>query len=148
MGLKSETVSGGGASDHVESLEFRGDGNKIIIPCSDIDKEFESAIQKYWGAIEDLSHRILDVAAAALNMPKDYFKKFYNPIQMDLRIANYPCVTDHIDIPEETMGYGAHTDYTGFTVLKADYEVQVRALIHFAIFLLVLLLLYFIPLKA
>ncbi|EGD74039.1 hypothetical protein PTSG_05733 [Salpingoeca rosetta] len=123
-GLKSETVSVNGVSDHVESVEFRGNGNEMVVPCEGWNQDFMDAVKAYWGQVEGLSMRILKVAAAALEVPENFFDEFYNPIQMDLRLANYPCVKDRVEIPDATMGYGAHTDYTGFTVLKADYEVQ------------------------
>mmetsp|Transcript_3925 Transcript_3925/g.6157 ORF Transcript_3925/g.6157 Transcript_3925/m.6157 type:complete len:334 (-) Transcript_3925:31-1032(-) len=91
----------------------------------------------YLGCVQALLHRLHDISANALELEeRDYFRKYYDPSHPDaqgcdepsyaLRLAYYPpqlcsatsCLgNDPTDIRPR---YGAHTDYMGYTILRAD----------------------------
>ena len=58
-----------------------------------------------------------------LGLPKDYFTPFFTKPDNSLRLAYYPA-QDKEKPSANQMRYGAHTDYTGFTILKQDDEVE------------------------
>lgn len=110
-------------ADLVESFEVRGDGNVMDLPKK-VPEDMIKCMRPYWASVEKLSLDLLRLSEIALGLEAGFFNGMYNPIQMDTRLAYYPVV----DGPpkERQLGYGAHTDYTGFTVLRAQEGTKVR----------------------
>ena len=60
------------------------------------------------------------VTAAALGLKEDYFAPFYAPsAKCSLRLAYYPPLST-TQQTSSAVRYGAHTDYTGYTILCQD----------------------------
>src|SRR5260221_9066208 len=58
------------------------------------------------------------MSAPALDLPDGYFDRYYDRMATTLRLVQYP---DHEGDPlPGQLRYGAHTDYTGFTILRQD----------------------------
>eukprot|EP00123_Amoebidium_parasiticum_P021061 comp60925_c0_seq1/m.47878 comp60925_c0_seq1/g.47878 ORF comp60925_c0_seq1/g.47878 comp60925_c0_seq1/m.47878 type:complete len:314 (-) comp60925_c0_seq1:562-1503(-) len=105
--------------DVVENMVFNSAGDeRDAVP--EEPPQFRSAVQEYWRAMQDLLQLLLEISAQALSLPRDHFTPSYGPTacKCNLRLAHYP--------PQQTppapgqLRYGAHTDYTGFTILRQD----------------------------
>lgn len=108
--------------DLVESYEIRGKGDIMDLPDK-IPETMIKRMQPYWEHVRDLSVQLLRLSEMALGLDKGHLDAIYKPIQMDTRLAYYP-VVDGV-APKRQFGYGAHTDYTGFTVLRAQEGIKV-----------------------
>jgi isopenicillin N synthase-like dioxygenase len=97
--------------DNVESLIFINSG---AIPDKTPDS-MKSIVPLYWSHMLALMNNINRLSAVSLNLPPDYFTQFYNPGECALRLAHYPPTSQ-----QAGAVYGAHTDYTGFTLLRQD----------------------------
>ena len=64
----------------------------------------------------------MEISEEALGLPKGYFSPFFTPPGNAFRLAYYPA-QDKKKPADKQMRFGAHTDYTGFTLLKQDDEV-------------------------
>ena len=105
-------------ADPVESFvcKFRSDddGSKMKLP-----QEFESVAAKYDAEMRRVLECLNRISEVALNLPEGYLTKFYEPEPNCYLVAKYypPSLTSGI---ESETRYGAHTDYTGYTILKQD----------------------------
>lgn len=78
--------------------------------------------------LEGLLHRLHEISSEALGLPTDYFRPFYDSAHPHavasghagyaMRLAHYPPQAAPT-LPQQYR-YGAHRDYGGFTILKAD----------------------------
>jgi isopenicillin N synthase-like dioxygenase len=89
--------------------------------------EFRAAMEAYYSAVTELSHRLLGAFARGLALPDDYFRSFFRKPLTQLRLLHYPPRP-----PESTAeGVEAHTDTGAFTILLQDevggLEVRNRA---------------------
>ena len=68
--------------------------------------------------------QLMALSAAALSLPEGYFDPFYaaGRAEMHLRLAHYPPMA--APVAPGQLRYGAHTDYTGFTILLQDTAVS------------------------
>ena len=100
-----------------------------------------AAARRYWEAMEDLlARRVLPISAEALGLPASFFDTFYaceggRTGANALRLAHYPTAGAGEGAGEAHAGkkagktnkgglsYGEHTDYQGFTLLRADPRV-------------------------
>ncbi len=86
--------------------------------------EFRRDAYRYFKEILALGHRLFELFALGLGMPKDYFEPFITKPMAQLRLIHYPSTKS-----EEAMGIGPHTDYEPFTILwqnAAGLQVQNR----------------------
>jgi isopenicillin N synthase-like dioxygenase len=97
--------------DNVESLVFI---NSQALPGKTPDS-MTNIVPLYWSHMLTLMMRIMSLSAVALNLPPDYFNQYFNPGDCALRLAHYPGTSKLAG-----ANYGAHTDYTGFTLLRQD----------------------------
>jgi isopenicillin N synthase-like dioxygenase len=75
-------------------------------------------VRRYVAAAEGLAATLYSLAALALDLPESYFTPYFSGHANTLRLVNYP---DQPDEPEAgQLRYGAHHDYGGLTVLRAD----------------------------
>ncbi len=81
--------------------------------------EFRRDAYRYFQEILILGHRLFELFALGLGMPKDYFEPFITKPMAQLRLIHYP-VMDQSTGTEEAMGIGPHTDYEPFTILWQD----------------------------
>jgi len=79
---------------------------------------FRARLTEYFEQVYGLGQTLMRLSAPALDLPEDYFDSYYDRMASSLRLVHYP------DQPEEPLPgqlrYGAHTDYTGFTILRQD----------------------------
>ena len=99
--------------------------------------EFKEAVQKLWRGLEQLLRKIMVISAKALQLPLSstcsirsdssdvdeeeyYFDQFYQPGANFLRLAHYvdnDSNSESAPSDKESLRYGEHTDYQGFTLL-------------------------------
>ena len=109
--------------DPVESFVFKNGGHPPDLQPEN-PMTFVPAVKTYWKEMEKLlAERILPISAISLGLPKNYFNNFYHCEggrlgNNSLRLAFYPSVDK--DTNKCVTRYGAHTDYMGFTLLRAD----------------------------
>lgn len=125
QGMESVARSTGAGSegtppDLVENYVFRQSGGD---PGAD-SPAFAVAGPAYFAQMRLLCGRMMELSAAALGLPADFFEDTYGGGrgEMHLRLAHYPPVLSPADPGQ--LRYGAHTDYTGFTILRQDDEVS------------------------
>lgn len=82
---------------------------------------FRSAWIAYFQAMETLAADILQLFAAALGLPEDYFVPFHTHHISALRGINYPGSTSELR-PGQWRA-GEHSDYGSLTILKPDPDV-------------------------
>ena len=76
---------------------------------------FRNAWEDYYATMERLASRIMNVFAAALNLPDDFFEDFIDQPISALRALNYP---EQLASPMSgQLRAGAHTDYGSLTIL-------------------------------
>jgi len=75
-------------------------------------------VEGYFNQVHHLAKTLMEISALALELPDGYFGPYYDRMISLLRLVRYP------DQPVEPLPgqlrYGAHTDYTGFTILRQD----------------------------
>lgn len=81
--------------------------------------EFQSAVEDYYSAMEDLASRLLRLFAIALELPPSWFENKFDRHQSALRLLNYPNLNDRLEPAPGQLRAGAHTDYGALTILKS-----------------------------
>ena len=76
------------------------------------------AWETYFGAMADLSGRLLSIMAVGLGLPDDHFEPFLDHHSSAMRAINYP----ELDAPPQQgqLRAGAHTDYGTLSILRYD----------------------------
>lgn len=78
----------------------------------------QALVIDYHRSVYRLGQQLMDLSAAALDLPERFFTPYFDRMATHLRLVHYP------DQPREPLPgqlrYGAHTDYTGFTILRQD----------------------------
>jgi len=92
--------------------------------------DFAAAWIEYYEAMERLGAMIMQLFAAALDLPTDYFHRFHTRHISALRANHYPASTDKL-LPNQNRA-GAHSEYGSVTILKPDplvggLEIQLRS---------------------
>ena len=100
-----------------DKLEFHYGAN--IWPES--PQGFRDALSAYMLETQALGDRVLQLFAAALSLPQNYFAESHSDAMCALRCLNYPAV-DEAPL-ENQRGAGVHADYGSITILKSDPEV-------------------------
>lgn len=109
-----------------------------------------NSFKNYMKSVEEILHKLHEISTLALNInEKDYFRPYYDPNHSQpkgktfpgyaLRLAYYPQqinkntgykIESESPENEKQFRYGPHTDYLGFTILRADtndweeYEIE------------------------
>jgi isopenicillin N synthase-like dioxygenase len=112
------------AADLVENIVFSHggrEGEEPVMP--DRPAELRPGVQAYWEHMRALLLSLMRLSAAALTLDGGYFGEAYARPKLHLRLAHYPALPAAPDERPEGERYGAHTDYTGFTVLRQDPAV-------------------------
>lgn len=78
--------------------------------------EIQSLALHYYTEVRRLLDCLLRISEVALNLPKDFFSPYYDRPQCYVASKFYP---RNVECPSGFL-YGAHTDYTGYTILKPD----------------------------
>ena len=82
---------------------------------------FRGAWVDYYHSMEQLGADVMQLFAAALDLPNDYFARFHTHHISALRANHYPSVTD-ASLPDQRRA-GAHSDYGSVTILRPDPDV-------------------------
>ena len=123
------TGDGGAPPDLVENFVFshRGDPGLESVPVPAEPPQFQGAVEGYWDAMVALLHALMRLSATALSLPADHFERCFAQPVTHLRLGYYaaipPAMPEAEAAAEGAMRYGAHTDYTGFTILRQDPSV-------------------------
>ena len=117
----------GAPPDLVENFVFshRGDPALESVPVPAEPPQLQGAVEQYWDAMVALLHTLMRLSATALSLPDDHFEQCFAQPVTHLRLGYYAAIPA---VPEAAaadgaMRYGAHTDYTGFTILRQDPAV-------------------------
>lgn len=76
------------------------------------------AWEAYFGAMENLSSRLMSIFARALDLPAEFFADKVDRSPSALRAINYP--EQQLPIEEGALRAGAHTDYGTVTILRQE----------------------------
>jgi isopenicillin N synthase-like dioxygenase len=79
---------------------------------------FRARLTEYFEQVYALGQTLMRLSAPALDLPENYFDGYYNRMASSLRLVHYPDQAEE-PLPGQ-LRYGAHTDYTGFTILRQD----------------------------
>lgn len=112
-------------ADIVENLvfSFGGDRTKESVMPSE-PAQLEPAVQAYWEQMERLLRSLMELSASALGLKATHFSDVFRTPKCNLRLAYYPAMAAEAEKRPEGLRYGAHTDYTGFTILRQDTNVS------------------------
>lgn len=125
---RSTGAGAGAGADPVESLTFSYGGDADAEPVAPPSPpELMPAVRAYWAAARAVLELVLAISAAALSLPDGHFDETYSrEAKCNLKLAWYPAEAGacaSFSASSATMRYGAHTDYTGFTILRQDPSV-------------------------
>lgn len=123
---EGEEVFAGGTHDVKEAYDSSRDlpdddpdylaGNPLLGPNQWPDLPgFKEAVTRYYQATFELGRVLLRGFALALGEPADLFMPYLKRPPSQLRLIHYPYDTSPVDRP----GFGAHTDYEFFTMLRS-----------------------------
>jgi isopenicillin N synthase-like dioxygenase len=133
--LRSETVGrghdAGALPDLCESLTFANPRFDASAPDTALDArlyranlwphdmpEFRETVEAYIAAGRALALTLMRLSAVALDLPAEYFAPYFDRMELNLRCVLYP---DQAEAPPaNTLRYGPHTDFSGFTILRPD----------------------------
>eukprot|EP00667_Euglena_gracilis_P015481 EG_transcript_16113 len=120
-GVEAVARSKGGqaAPDPVESFVFKSETDAAAY--APLGPEFAAAVRAYWAEMRRLLLDVLRLSACALGLEPDFFLPSHTPGDLTLRLAHYSAVPSGATGDRGVrLRYGAHTDYTGFTLLFTD----------------------------
>lgn len=83
-----------------------------------VPERFQPRLAEYFDQVYALGKTLMRLSAPALDLPQDYFDRYYDRMASSLRLVHYPDQATE-PLPGQ-LRYGAHTDYTGFTLLRQD----------------------------
>jgi isopenicillin N synthase-like dioxygenase len=107
-------------ADPVESLSFHHGGTSPDVAPSH-PEGLQRTVQEYCVAMRTLLAQLMRISACALLLPPDFFEESFVQPGVFLRLASYPPPAE--PTPYAAERYGAHTDYTGFTILWPDPQI-------------------------
>ena len=118
------SLAQGGHDDPLEGYTFhrpRDGWLHLDDPALDHPPEIASVAARYGHALEEVSHTLHRLSAAALQLPPDYFDTPAGTSPASLLVlSHYPPLSDVWARDAEKPRYRAHSDYTGFTLLLQD----------------------------
>ena len=111
LGLEDNKAA---APDPVESYTCRLP-SEWVTSLPPLAKEVAVPAAEYYKQMRRLVDCLKTMSTAALGLSPDYFEPFYTPEPECYLVAkSYP------PAPQGRLRFGAHTDYTGYTILKQD----------------------------
>jgi len=90
-------------------------------PSAELLPNFQPTIESYFSQVFELGLTLLRAFAVSLELPLDYFEKYYKgevPPMPILRLLRYPPQPENA--PSGVMGCGPHSDYGFVTILFQD----------------------------
>lgn len=88
-----------------------------ILP--DQPPQFSESIRQYYGCMESLTRKLLQIFAGALAVEQNFFVEFFDKHTSVMRIINYPD-QGGMNVESDQTRSGAHTDYGALTILLAE----------------------------
>lgn len=110
--------------DNVESMIFLGREDDVVP-----DEGYREVMQRYREELRRLLLTTMSLTAVSLDLPMNYFDKYFimdkqKENEMSLRLAYYPPFEKGAEPLPRQLRYGEHTDYTGFTLLWQDHNID------------------------
>jgi len=102
---------------------------------SELPPTIHDPVLGYCDQMRRLLAEIMRLSALCLELDEGYFEQFFKRAELSLRLAYYPpqedgsvppegeiivCIKSVFHLIPGQLRYGAHTDYTGFTLLRQD----------------------------
>jgi isopenicillin N synthase-like dioxygenase len=118
QGIEVERLDPGNAPDLKESFTMRNALAENVLAGRWPDESFRrAALGLYEGSL-GAAYRLLEVLAAGLSLPAQFFVQRHRGENVTLRFLHYPA---NLPVRSETqLGAGAHTDYGSITLLFQD----------------------------
>jgi len=110
--------------DLLENLVFSHGGDPSLEPAMPSHPpSLQPAVHNFSTHARTVLSLLLRLSASALGLEEDYFSSLYDQrAACNLKLSWYPAVPDTGGDGRQPR-YGAHTDYTGFTLLRQDPAV-------------------------
>ena len=77
---------------------------------------FRENVLEYFDAVWGLGMRVLDLWAASLDLPQDYFLPFFQDPKINIRLTYYPTQPE-LEVGQRQYGLSPHTDNAMMTIL-------------------------------
>ncbi len=129
--LRSRLYGGTGAPDLNEGFKYQRElpaddpdvlaGNRVLGQNrwpKELPLEWRKVLLDYFDAVEDLGRALLGGFALALELPEDWFHRFYRKPLTQVTLLHYP--PQPASDPADHYGIRPHTDQTSFTILMQD----------------------------
>ena len=94
-------------ADAVESFVYHGGAEAPPVP-----PVLKEPLDRYHALVNALLDQVMETTALSQGLEKDFFVPFFKNRSCAMRLAYYPAGNG--------TKYGAHTDYTGFTLLNTE----------------------------
>jgi isopenicillin N synthase-like dioxygenase len=118
-------------ADDKQALDLIGDKKhplNVQNQYPDYPQGFKSEIEKYVEEMNALGAKVMGGFALGMDLPENYFDKFFNHPFWVMRIIGYPSSASSKSSDDE-LGCGEHTDYGCLTLVNPDpieHTLQVR----------------------
>jgi isopenicillin N synthase-like dioxygenase len=89
-------------------------------PADDLLPGFRDHNMQFFKTCHELHLQVMNSIALALGLPDEYFSRFCNKMEHNLRLLHYPQVEKKVLDREQQSRTGAHTDYGSLTLLFQD----------------------------
>jgi isopenicillin N synthase-like dioxygenase len=115
QGLEGESLDPSSAPDLKESFTMRNAAGVAARQEVWPDEDFRRVATAFYSSTLDAARMVLQVMAAGLDLPQDFFVSRHSGENVTLRYLHYPSGLK----PRESsqLGAGAHTDYGSITLL-------------------------------
>jgi len=121
VAVKRESLDPTGDADLKEAFNVKcpiGHAEKNRWPSR--PEGFRGEIEGLYDACVELSNRVLEAFALALDMPEDFFTSRHTERNQTLRLLHYPPLPEGMEIGGSQWRAGAHSDYGSLTLLFQD----------------------------
>lgn len=107
-----------GAKPSLNAAYFlaRPDSSRNQWPAEGDLPGFRATASDYYGTMDRLGARLLELYSLAAGMPAEYFGRFFQPSLATLRLSHYPALHAEVD----QWGIDPHTDAGFMTMLPAN----------------------------
>ena len=115
-----EAINVGTSAADFPGLDLPGDVYAAnVYPAAEVPG-FEAAVTAWFEAAGRVARTMVRIFGAALGGREDYFERFTDHSIDVLRMNNYRLPAADVQLEQDQLGMGAHTDYGIVTVLWAD----------------------------
>jgi isopenicillin N synthase-like dioxygenase len=118
QGMEVESLDPANLPDLKETFTMRNALGKQMDVDRWPDAEFRTTALTFYAACLSTAYKIMNVLAACLQLPTDFFMMRHVGVNVTLRFLHYPA--NMTQRSESQLGAGAHTDYGSITLLMQD----------------------------